>query len=425
MSDLCTREEPDFGPRRPVTRRAVLGGTVALGAFSVAMDPAQARKSGERSVRVHRFDDTPSFDRGVVAQVVQQDGALTLSEGAASGTWTSPTLRPGFPATEVIASWNADTPAGSWVEIEVSGVTAEGKSTGWFVMGRWCADNPAQGGALERTSVDDQDTELVSIYTDTLAMAEDQTLTSYRLRARLRRGSAATSPSISLLSGMASALPDVKKVRTSAPGPARGITLDVPTYSQEVHIGHYPEWDNGGEAWCSPTSVAMVADFWKKGPSAADTAWVDVPPDEQVDHAARQTFDFAYDGCGNWPFNTAYAATLGLRGFITRLRSLREAETFIAAGIPLVMSVSFKKSELDGAGYSTNGHLMVLVGFDDAGDPVMNDPASHLIPDNNEVRVTYRRDQVENVWLPHSGGIVYVMHPEGTSLPEAPAQANW
>ena len=139
-----------------------------------------------------------------------------------------------------------------------------------------------------------------------------------------------------------------------------------------------------------------------------------------------QRFDYTYDGAGNWPFNTAYAATRGtLRGFVTRLRSLAEAEQFIAAGIPLVVSVSFKKEKLTGAGYGTNGHLMVIRGFTADGDVIANDPASHLIPNNNAVRVVYAREEFENVWVPHSGGIVYVIAPAGHPLPAPPAQANW
>ncbi len=150
------------------------------------------------------------------------------------------------------------------------------------------------------------------------------------------------------------------------------------------------------------------------------------PVDAQVDSAARNVFDYTYDGAGNWPFNTAYAATRGtLRGFVTRLRSLTEAEAFIAAGIPLVVSVSFKKGELTGAGYGTNGHLMVIRGFTAAGDVIANDPASHLLADNTQVRVVYDRAQFENVWVPHSGGIVYVIAPAARALPTPPAEANW
>ena len=218
----------------------------------------------------------------------------------------------------------------------------------------------------------------------------------------------------------------MKKTPASPLGGAEGITLDVPTYSQEIHIGEYPQWDGGGEAWCSPTSTAMVLAYWDRGPSPADYAWVNPSyEDPWVDYAARNVYDYNYDGAGNWPFNTAYAARYGLEAFVTRLRSLTEAEQFIKAGIPLVVSVSFKKSELTGAGYGTNGHLLVIVGFTRSGNVVVNDPASHLIPDNAEVRTVYDRTEFENVWVPHSGGIAYVIHPAGVPLPPAPAEANW
>ena len=44
-------------------------------------------------------------------------------------------------------------------------------------------------------------------------------------------------------------------------------------------------------------------------------------------------------------------------------RKMTDAERFIKAGIPLVVSIHFDSSELDGAGYSTDGHLMVIRGF--------------------------------------------------------------
>ncbi|MEK8108536.1 C39 family peptidase [Micromonospora sp. M12] len=54
----------------------------------------------------------------------------------------------------------------------------------------------------------------------------------------------------------------------------------------------------------------MVVEYWGRKPSEADTSWVDPTyPDPTVNHAARMTYDYAYDGAGNWPFNTAYAAS--------------------------------------------------------------------------------------------------------------------
>ena len=50
----------------------------------------------------------------------------------------------------------------------------------------------------------------------------------------------------------------------------------------------------------------------------------------------------------NRPFNTAYAARFGVDVYVTRLRSLDEAEAFIRAGIPLVASIAVDSNKLDG-----------------------------------------------------------------------------
>lgn len=350
------------------------------------------------------------------------DGSPATYETA---TWTAPVVRPAVPLTELIASWNAHTPDGTWIEVLVRGTADDGIHTGWYVLGRWAGDDPEDGGALHRTSVGGQATDHATVYVDTLATLGGHTLRDWQLRVQLlRRPGTHRGPSVRMIGAVASHLPDDETVATSRPT-GRARTLDVPTLSQELHQGHYPQWDNGGEAWCSPTSTAMVLRYWGVGPTPADLAWVDPPVDAEVDHAARNVFDYRYDGAGNWPFNTAYAARYGLEGFVTRLRSLTEAEAFIAAGVPVVASVSFEKDEMDGAGYGTNGHLLVICGFTRDGHVVVNDPASHLIADDGQVRVTYRRDQFENAWIPHSGGTVYVIHPPHHRLPRAPHEANW
>lgn len=142
----------------------------------------------------------------------------------------------------------------------------------------------------------------------------------------------------------------------------------------------------------------MVIEYWGREPTAADLAWVDPSyADPQVDHAARYTYDNQYEGCGNWPFNAAYAATYrDMVGVITRLRGLGDVELLIRAGIPVITSQSFLATELDGAGYGTSGHLMCVIGFTADGDVVANDPAS---PDDASVRRVYKRSQFETIWL--------------------------
>lgn len=263
-------------------------------------------------------------------------------------------------------------------------------------MGRWAAGD----GGIRRTSVDDQTDGKSSIWTDTFSV-DDATgglrLLSYRLRLTLYRSPGTRlTPTVWRIGAMASDIPDRFTVPASLPGLAR--ELPVPRYSQNVHVGQYPEYDNGGEAWCSPTSSQMIIEYWGRKPSAEDLAWVEPElEDPQVCHAARFTYDNQYEGCGNWPFNAAYAATYDdMNAVVTRLGSLTDLETLVRAGIPVITSQSFLKTELTGAGYGTSGHLMTVIGFTEDGDVIANDPAS---PNNEAVRHVYLRREWETIWL--------------------------
>ncbi|MFF5029058.1 peptidase C39 family protein [Streptomyces collinus] len=311
-------------------------------------------------------------------------------------TWTAPVHRLAVPATEAIASWNAHTPAGTWIQVELQGGYSDGTDTPWYVMGRWAAGDQD----IKRTSVDDQSDGKSSVWTDTFAIDDAGSglrLASYRLRLTLYRKPGTTlTPTVWRLGVMCSDIPDRFTVPASAPGLDR--ELAVPRYSQEIHKGQYPEYDNGGEAWCSPTSSQMIVEYWGGRLTPQQLSWVDPSyADPQVDHAARYTYDFQYEGCGNWPFNAAYAATFDdIQGVVTRLASLTDLETLVAAGIPAITSQSFLKTELTGAGYGTSGHLMTVIGFTADGDVIANDPAS---PGDDAVRRVYLRREFENIWL--------------------------
>lgn len=95
-----------------------------------------------------------------------------------------------------------------------------------------------------------------SIAVDTFFAAKAVTLCHYQLRLTLYRppGSSAV-PDVREIGAVASALPRDKKVATSPLGGAEGIELAVSRYSQDVHTGQQPQYDGGGEAWCSPTST--------------------------------------------------------------------------------------------------------------------------------------------------------------------------
>jgi len=336
------------------------------------------------------------------------------------GRWVSPWSEPGFALTELIGSWHAATPGNSLVEVQVRGRAGDGRLTSWDTLALWAATDRF----VRRTSVPGQGDDLAAVNVDTWRVPGGAV--AWQLRVSLLRAGDA-SPSLRAVGAMSSRLPDVNDVATSEPGVASGadhVVLALPRYSQMIHSGHYPQWGSGGQAWCSPTSTSMVLGYYDALPRPRSYAWVpDRHPQPWVDHAARSTFDHSYDGTGNWPFNTAYAAPLvGGPSFVTRLRSLREAERFIAAGIPLVASISFGSGELDGAPISgTNGHLLVIAGFTESGDVVVNDPAAQQ---SSGVRRTYDRGQFEDAWLPASGGLVYVIADADHPLPAGKA-STW
>lgn len=392
----------------------------AMTGQAVAAQPRQ-----DEAIDYHEWTD---FAHGTANGTKAGPKGLELAEPAGTtqhdgksyefGQWTSPEYGQGFDATQLIASWNAATPAKTWLQVEAQGKTASGVTTAWYVLGQWAYGD----GDIKRTSVNGQDDANADVSTDTLEMKPGVSLRSYQLRVTLYReaGSKGT-PEVSSLGAMTSAVPDRFEVPISKPGKASGIELPVPAHAQNLHKGQFPEYGGGGENWCSPTSTEMVVEYWGHGPSKKDLSWIpDGYVDPSVAYAARYTFDYAYDGTGNWPFNTAYAAHYGLKGHITRLHSLSDIEDYIARGIPVITSQSFLASELDGAGYGTSGHIMVVIGFTKDGDVIVNDPASSS---NDRVRNVYKRAQFETIWqrtkrhtesggvASGPGGVAYVITP--------------
>jgi hypothetical protein len=374
-------------------------------------------------IQLTRFGSAEAFAQGSYNRTQVAGQTLTLSPGASSGTWLSPAVQPQASFTRLVASWNADTPAAGSIALAAQVTTLRGETSDWYNLGIWAADD----GSIQRTSQPGQTDAVGRVATDTL-YARGAPFASYTLRVTLQRASVDDpSPAVQLVGAAVSDFDYSPGSPTSTPLSAAPIELAVPALSQEVHARQYAQWGGGGEAWCSPTSTEMVVEFWGRGPSADDLAWVDPTyADPSVDVAARSTYDAAYRGTGNWPFNTAYAAGYGLDAFVTQLRSLAEAEQLVRAGIPLVASIATRPGELTGFLFpgGTNGHLVVIVGFDAAGNPIVNDPAAWS---NAGVRRVYDRAQFERAWLRGSGGTVYVIHPPDVALPPTPANAspNW
>ena len=353
-----------------------------------------------------------------------EDGRLTLDPataepaGDASGAYhgrsyynggpyvfgevTSPLTPAPFGITRAVPSWNADTPPGSWIEVSVRASLPDGRLTKWYSAGVWAADD----STVNRHSVKDQGDGDATMATDTLVVGDGKPAAeALQVKVRFMTARPDAVPSLSMAAVAVSTTPPKpagagQPPPGAAPGePARwGTVLDVPACTQS-----YPDGDSG---WCSPTSISMIVAYWAK-----ETG----PCEPRVRAAVGSVYDWVYEGHGNWPFNTAYAATRGLEASVARFRSLADAEAWVAAGVPVGISYAWKPGTLTGAPVrSSDGHLGVLVGFDGHGDPVVNDPAGK---GDTEVRRTYRRAELENVWLGHSGGTAYLAYPPGWSTP--------
>lgn len=147
---------------------------------------------------------------------------------------------------------------------------------------------------------------------------------------------------------------------------------------------------------CSPVSVAMVLGFWGRPVEVATIA-------AEVHHAGLDRY-------GVWPAAIRAAARRGVAGYLLRFPDWGAAAWCLGRGLPVIASIRYEAGELDDAAIAaTDGHLVVLTGYDD-GTVLVNDPAA---PDAGTVARRYRLDQLTRAWLTRSG-IGYVLFPPET-----------
>ena len=353
-------------------------------------------------------------DLGIFAAGVEAPGADPYAPGAYYGInyynggsfkvrdFLGPEETTAFGFTDAIASWNATTTPGTWIEVQLRARFGS-RWTKWYSMGIWASDS-TEATAVKRHSVKLQGDNDGYVATDTLVLtAKKAAADGVQMKVRLFTEDTSSTPvwpSVQRLSiAYSTAAP--KKVSTVSAGNSTNwnTLLAVPECSQMV----YPD---GGNVWCSPTSTSMVLGYWG----------IDAGPCEpRVRAAVAGVYDWVYDGHGNWPFNTAYAASRGLEAYVARFTSLDQVEPWVEAGVPVIVSFAWGKGDLTGAAIpSSSGHLAVIVGFDGSGNPIVNDPAA---ASDVDVQRTYLRAEFEPLWLTNSGGTVYLIYPRGTTAP--------
>lgn len=328
--------------------------------------------------------------RGVSLTAIHDLGGFHLvSERAGERVLEASGLGPGFDWNELIVSWNAEDRTGTGLVVEVR-ARGEAVATKFYTLARWSADRH-----VPRESVKGQKDGEGDVDTDTLVLRKPARTVD--LRITLRAEAPRALPAVELLT---LCFADRKAVPLALEPfrEAWGRVIEAPRRSQMS----YP----GGNVLCSPTAVSMILAHWAEALGRPDL-------DRDVPEVQAGVFDPNWPGTGNWPFNTAFAGSQpGLRAYVARLTDVAELERWTAAGFPVATSVSYDLLRGKGKKGSNDGHLVVLVGFTEDGDPVFNDPGR-----STEVRQIYKREHFEAAWAT-SGRTVYLIYPKYRIPPE-------
>lgn len=327
---------------------------------------------------------------GTLEKTVAAEGAIALPTEARErgfplvGLWTGCETPSAIPFVDLLATFNVSTPGKTGAILEARVKTgATGGWSPWVYVQSW-------GKTTTSTSrVDKFDGGRLDV--DTLKLT--QPATAYQLRVRLES-----------FDYDSKVVPSVRRVSTCASGPVeddaerqtlRAVTiqgewakdLGVPFRAQGALDLPRPIW---GEI-CSPTSTTMVLAYYGTDLKTLDNA--------------EAIYDPTFDLFGNWGRAVSRAGELGYDAWLERFYTHDQVKAKIAAGIPVIASIRFKKGEVTGFLLeATAGHLIVIRGMTPEGDYIVNDPARRETG-NHQI---YKAAEMAKAWF-DKGGVGYVI----------------
>lgn len=289
--------------------------------------------------------------------------------------------------TNLIVSWNADTPEKTYVEIEARVLVEDrlnkslnGEWSEWLSWGKW-------GTGIERSS-SNTSCDIAKINTDVLTIneKENKIASKFQIRANLYTESEDVTPTITELT--ASYIDVNKSIETfNEKRYLEGYDkfIDTPSISQ------YLREESIAARICSPTSLTMILNRMGENLIVEDVAW--------------KCYDYEYEGFGNWTFNTAYAGKLGYESYVA-YGDIELLKREMDNGYPVAVSVKYtndinnkKYPYIENAPTTTAGHLIVVCGItsNDEGEIyiVVNDPAGK---DDESVTRKYKLDEFMAAW---------------------------
>lgn len=306
--------------------------------------------------------------------VVSEDGnSIRLSDWSTTGYLIlNPQASP-YPFNIGLPSWNGTAPGDSGgfrilIRVPYSSDWSPWLDVGYWKANLWPSKNTSFGGG--RIDID-----IVELYYYT---------SQWQLAIELKRQAASvTSPTLSLLSFFVSDSRTTQMINYTSILNDKPEPIFIPT----TFLPQYQISDEIGGSICSPTTVSMILLSYN----------IEVDPLQ----FALDTYDPYWNIFGVWPRVVQNASEYGVKGTVTRYRTWSEARDVLAKGGRIGMSIG---APLYG------GHLVMLAGFTENGDPIVHDPArtydgySHV----------FNKSDLSRSWFA-KGGVAYTIFPQDTS----------
>ena len=341
------------------------------------------------------FTTAEDFAAGTLENVVTDEsignGAIVLKEGESEGTYISEVLGTA-PFEYMVASWGADTPKGTWIDVSARAYVDMKKGwTEWLSWGKW-SDSVKRGSVSGECDLAYMDTD-----TFTISGKDGETASKIQLKVTLHANADGVSPTVRQLGVTYKNTLEGQYITPVYYGEAvelpEKVLLDTPAYSQMVR-----EQSIAG-SMCSPTTICTLLN--------------DRGEDTLPEEIALIDYDSDYDGFGNWAFSVAAAGSYGYDVYI-QYADLDIVRQELAHGYSVGINVKYSSSSNgqypyleNGAAGSTGGHLITITGYETIdGVDYFYSSDSAAGSDAGCLR-RYRADQLDAAW---SAKVAYIIH---------------
>lgn len=364
---------------------------MALICVPVTAEKADREIEGNLAV----FTTAEDFAAGTLENVVTDEsignGAIVLKEGESEGTYTSVVLGTA-PFEYMVASWGADTPKGTWIEVSARAYVDMKKGwTEWLSWGKW-SDSVKRGSVSGECDLAYMDTD-----TFTISGKDGETASKIQLKVTLHANADGVSPTVRQLGVTYKNTLEGQYITPVYYGETvelpEKVLLDTPAYSQMVR-----EQSIAG-SMCSATTICTMLN--------------DRGEDTLPEEIALIDYDSDYDGFGNWAFSVAAAGSYGYDVYI-QYADLDIVRQELAHGYSVGINVKYSSSSNgqypyleNGAAGSTGGHLITITGYETIdGVDYFYSSDSAAGSDAGCLR-RYRADQLDAAW---SAKVAYIIH---------------